>query len=94
MCRSVKWFGTMLLHNNIGHSICSECKNKIQLCPNCRCPLSNARNFTLEKLTTKVPYPCRNREIGCAFISTSNKIRSHELGCELTETTCIMGSTR
>ncbi|VEN46700.1 unnamed protein product [Callosobruchus maculatus] len=76
-----------------GHSICSDCKHKIQQCPNCRSPLSNARNFTLEKLTTKVAYPCRNREIGCSFISTSTKIRSHELGCELSETSCIMGPT-
>lgn len=73
-----------------GHSICSECESKLENCPNCRSQLSGARNFTLERLTAKVNYPCRNREIGCSFVSTSDKIKDHESVCELSETNCIL----
>ncbi|CAG9818757.1 unnamed protein product [Phaedon cochleariae] len=73
-----------------GHSICSECKLKVANCPNCRSQFSGARNFTLEKLTTRVHYPCKNREIGCSFVTTSDRIRGHESSCELSETPCIL----
>ncbi|XP_023015412.1 uncharacterized protein [Leptinotarsa decemlineata] len=73
-----------------GHSLCEGCKSRIKTCPNCRCELSSSRNFTLENLTRKVHYPCRNREIGCSFVSTSDGIRGHDSLCELTETFCIL----
>lgn len=60
-------------------------------CPICRSEFSKTRNYTLEKLSSKVNYPCRNREIGCPFATTSDKIRNHEAVCELSETSCIMG---
>ncbi|KAG5890103.1 hypothetical protein JTB14_026474 [Gonioctena quinquepunctata] len=73
-----------------GHSICNDCKSKVNNCPNCRSHFLGARNFTLENLTMRVPYPCRNREIGCPFVTTSEKIRGHEDSCELSETPCIL----
>ncbi|XP_056649023.1 uncharacterized protein LOC130453351 [Diorhabda sublineata] len=74
-----------------GHSLCNECLEKVQCCPNCRSSLENkTRNFTVEKLTTKVHYPCKNREIGCGISTTSDKIREHERVCDLTDTTCIL----
>lgn len=60
-------------------------------CPICRSEFSKTRNYTLEKLSSKVHYPCRNREIGCRFVTTPDKIRSHEAVCELTETQCLLG---
>ncbi|XP_072382423.1 uncharacterized protein [Diabrotica undecimpunctata] len=73
-----------------GHSLCNECIEKVQSCPNCRSSLaSKTRNFTVEKLTTKVNYPCRNRDIGCGFSTTSDNIRDHEKNCDLADTLCI-----
>lgn len=74
----------------LGHSLCSECLTKVQTCPNCRCALGNTRNFTLEKLTTKVLYTCRNKEAGCAFVTTSENIREHESSCNLTTIPCLL----
>lgn len=59
-------------------------------CPICRSDFSITRNYTLEKLTSKIHYPCRNREIGCSFVTTADKIRSHEAVCELTEISCLL----
>lgn len=72
-----------------GHSICKDCKTKISVCPNCRDSFSGARNYTLEKLTSRVNYPCRNRDQGCPFVTTSDKIFNHQLNCELTEHSCV-----
>lgn len=76
----------------VGHSICSDCKTQIHVCPTCRSQISGSigRNYTLEKLTQKVKYPCRNREIGCGFVTTSDKIRQHQRSCELSENPCIL----
>lgn len=60
------------------------------MCPNCRDNFSGARNFTLEKLTARVNYPCRNRDQGCPFITTSGKIQSHQLNCELSDQPCLV----
>ncbi|XP_060530513.1 uncharacterized protein LOC132704510 [Cylas formicarius] len=73
-----------------GHSVCSDCKVKVGKCPSCRCDYAEGRNFTLEKLTTLVKYPCRNRDIGCGFISTSDKIKLHQNCCELSESPCLL----
>ncbi|XP_066250037.1 uncharacterized protein [Euwallacea similis] len=73
-----------------GHSVCSVCKIKVNICPSCRSIFGNGRNFTLEKLTLKVKYPCRNRDIGCGFVSTSENIKNHEKICDLAENPCIL----
>ncbi|XP_066157100.1 uncharacterized protein [Euwallacea fornicatus] len=73
-----------------GHSVCSVCKVKVNMCPSCRSPFGNGRNFTLEKLTLKVKYPCRHRDIGCGFVSTSENIKNHEKICDLAENPCIL----
>ncbi|XP_050295314.1 uncharacterized protein LOC126735388 [Anthonomus grandis grandis] len=73
-----------------GHSVCSDCKAMVPICPSCRNTFANGRNFTLEKLTQKVKYPCKNREIGCGFVTTSDKIKKHQNSCELSENPCIL----
>ncbi|CAG9770609.1 unnamed protein product [Ceutorhynchus assimilis] len=75
---------------SIGHSICDKCHSLVAECPNCRTTLGQSRNFTLERLTLKVKYPCKNREIGCGFVTTSDKIKQHQSVCELSENHCIL----
>lgn len=64
-----------------GHSICSECKNRVQQCPSCRHLIQGIRNYTLEKLTTKVRYPCRFTDSGCPEILPPELISFHEANC-------------
>ncbi|XP_018571584.1 probable E3 ubiquitin-protein ligase sinah [Anoplophora glabripennis] len=72
-----------------GHSICSDCMKRVSLCPNCCDSFSRTRNFTLEKLTSRVNYPCRNKDQGYSFVTTSDKILSHQQNCELSEHPCV-----
>ncbi|KAF2895791.1 hypothetical protein ILUMI_10393 [Ignelater luminosus] len=64
-----------------GHSLCSDCKEKIKICAFCQSQIMNTRNYTLEKLTTRVHYPCKYVDIGCQEIFTSENIRHHEMSC-------------
>lgn len=64
-----------------GHNICSRCKPKMKECPNCRRPLLSARNLALEKLTSKVKYPCYNRKTGCDETFTVDQIVGHQSIC-------------
>ncbi|CAG9831525.1 unnamed protein product [Diabrotica balteata] len=73
-----------------GHSICSQCVELVRICPNCRSSLTKkTRNFTLENVTTRVQYPCKNQEIGCGYLTTSDKIRMHEKNCDLEDSPCV-----
>ncbi|XP_050501200.1 uncharacterized protein LOC126881165 [Diabrotica virgifera virgifera] len=73
-----------------GHSICNRCVELVRICPNCRSSLTKkTRNFTLESVTTRVQYPCKNQEIGCGFLTTSDKIRMHEQNCDLEDSPCV-----
>lgn len=71
-----------------GHSICKECKQKIAKCGFCESPIGTTRNFTLEKLSGLVKYPCRNVNDGCSFIGDSTNIREHEASCSLLKVSC------
>lgn len=64
-----------------GHSLCSDCKDKIKICAFCQAKIMNTRNYTLEKLTTRVHYPCKYLDVGCQEIFTSENIRQHEISC-------------
>ncbi|KAL3284934.1 hypothetical protein HHI36_019066 [Cryptolaemus montrouzieri] len=73
-----------------GHSICDSCNNKILTCPTCRSTMLKTRNFTLEKLTALVNYPCKNRVTGCFFVTSAEQIKNHEEKCMMTTKTCIL----
>jgi hypothetical protein len=64
-----------------GHSICSRCKPKLKKCPTCRQQLLAVRNLTLEKLTSKIKYPCCNRKTGCDESLTLDQIIRHQPIC-------------
>lgn len=65
-----------------GHLICNQCRNKLNVCPVCRVPLSNIRNLAMEKVGSKLIFPCKHACYGCrARLSYSDK-KAHEEDCE------------
>lgn len=62
----------------IGHSVCCQCRNKIDKCPTCQAQYLGTRNFPLEKLTEFMTYPCKNQINGCNFTGTPRKLCHHE----------------
>lgn len=65
-----------------GHLICSQCRNKLNVCPVCRVPMSNIRNLAMEKVGSKLIFPCKHACYGCrARLSYADK-KSHEEDCE------------
>ncbi|KAK5639857.1 hypothetical protein RI129_010668 [Pyrocoelia pectoralis] len=67
-----------------GHSLCNQCKMKLDTCPTCRVPMQDTRNFTLEKLTANVKYPCCYADYGCNVLLNAEHIKVHELHCNFT----------
>lgn len=64
-----------------GHSVCAKCKNKINQCPSCRITLADSRNYTLEKISEHVSYPCKYLTDGCNFYGKIHELPSHEISC-------------
>lgn len=65
-----------------GHSICQDCRPNLQECPLCRSVIQTTQNFTLEKVTQYMVYPCKFYKTGCTYSSKSTEIRQHENSCE------------
>lgn len=72
----------------IGHSVCGVCKPKLRDCPSCRGKIGEIRNFTLEKLTEHIMYPCRNRYEGCDYHGNTVEIKQHEQECKYAPIKC------
>jgi E3 ubiquitin-protein ligase SIAH1 len=64
-----------------GHNICSRCKPNLNKCPSCRQQLLTVRNLTLERITSKIKYPCCNRQTGCDESFPLDQIILHERTC-------------
>lgn len=75
-----------------GHSLCSNCRSQIEKCPSCLATYEGARNFTLEKLTEHLEYPCKNQSFGCPFVGTPQNIRDHESKCPVKIIACPLRS--
>ncbi|KAB0792129.1 hypothetical protein PPYR_14090 [Photinus pyralis] len=73
-----------------GHSLCNKCKQKLNTCPTCRVPMQDTRNFTLEKLTATVRYPCCYTDYGCTVVLQADHIKIHELHCNYAYGKCPM----
>lgn len=69
----------------VGHSVCSECKNCIKQCPTCRALLKQVRNFGLEHIAEYVSYPCVNKHEGCSFYGELKNLLIHESNCALSK---------
>ncbi|CAH0555542.1 unnamed protein product [Brassicogethes aeneus] len=69
-----------------GHSICALCRPNVNECPTCRKEWTNARNFSIESLVSKVQFPCKYNTSGCKEIA----IDDHEDLCQLKIYECPM----
>lgn len=64
-----------------GHSICKVCKDKLTNCPTCTQQLRDSRNYTLEKISEHVLYPCKFKQDGCNFMANFQDLSIHEHSC-------------
>lgn len=71
-----------------GHSICGSCKIALLICPLCSDSMLHSRNYTLEKMSKHIKFYCKYKDLGCAFISTSDEIKKHEIDCEFNTCEC------
>lgn len=78
-----------------GHSICKNCKPKINsTCPTCKQPFGNTQNFSLEKMTQYITYPCKHHKLGCVFASKAMNIEAHEANCEFGPFVCPLNTEK
>jgi E3 ubiquitin-protein ligase SIAH1 len=78
----------ILCHN--GHTICNTCRPKLEICPKCRQPFLQARNYALEDLCYKVKYPCKFHEEGCRETFSGMHIKEHQSVCHHGTHTCLL----
>lgn len=71
----------------LGHSICKNCKPKLETCPTCRKPFGDSRNFLVENLFNKIQFPCTFHP--CSYKNYGDKIIVHELTCEFRKFLCL-----
>ncbi|KAH8367818.1 hypothetical protein KR084_003088, partial [Drosophila pseudotakahashii] len=65
-----------------GHIICSDCRSKLSKCPVCRRSRIDIRCPSLDKMASKLIFPCQHSEYGClARVACEDKGR-HENYCE------------
>ncbi|RZC33749.1 Sina domain containing protein [Asbolus verrucosus] len=64
-----------------GHSFCSNCRPKLEKCPNCRALFGTTRNYSLEGLTASISYSCMYHHLGCEETLSVNESDKHEAVC-------------
>ncbi|XP_016985201.1 probable E3 ubiquitin-protein ligase sinah [Drosophila rhopaloa] len=65
-----------------GHLICANCRPKVSLCPVCRVSMTNIRSLAMEKVASKLIFPCKHSHFGCrARLSYADK-KNHEDDCD------------
>jgi hypothetical protein len=74
-----------------GHSVCSRCAEQLkERCPLCKQPVVNIRNIVMEKVATRIRYPCVNRKCICSF--TIDDIIGHQAGCFYSNRKCPLSA--
>ncbi|XP_074038857.1 E3 ubiquitin-protein ligase SIAH1A [Leptinotarsa decemlineata] len=77
-----------------GHSMCGECikSSGITMCPCCRGPISNTRNYQLEQLIEGIKdvlkLKCCYADKGCKYIISTQEKEAHELECRFRKYYC------
>jgi len=73
-----------------GHSICNSCRSELEICPKCRQPFLQARNYALEDLCYKLKYPCKFQEEGCEGTFSGKYIKEHQTVCHHGTHPCLL----
>lgn len=71
-----------------GHSVCSNCRPKLEKCPNCRAIFGTTRNFSLEALTASINYSCVYHFLGCEEALSVADADKHEAMCSFKPYPC------
>lgn len=72
-----------------GHLLCFPCRNKITACPLCRGGISSVRALAMEKVTERLPYPCKYSDHGCTAQPILLEKRDHEKTCDFRSCPCV-----
>ncbi|XP_023332260.1 uncharacterized protein LOC111704281, partial [Eurytemora carolleeae] len=64
-----------------GHVICTRCKEKVEVCPTCRIPMSNCVSQVAATIIQRIQHPCDFREAGCDTRCDISSIDEHEESC-------------
>ncbi|KAJ3654572.1 hypothetical protein Zmor_013750 [Zophobas morio] len=64
-----------------GHSICSNCKNRISECPLCKQEIRDTHNFPLEEMAQLLHYRCKFEDFGCNFRAKPEEMKQHQRFC-------------
>ncbi|XP_018571893.1 uncharacterized protein LOC108911439 [Anoplophora glabripennis] len=68
-----------------GHTICKECKSKMEKCPTCQASLDGPRIYTLEEAADDVKIPCQFNINGCPVVGNISRLNTHEPECSFTQ---------
>lgn len=71
-----------------GHSVCVFCRVSVNLCKICNGVVTDARNFALENLSSKMVYHCKNANEGCNVKLSLDKKLEHEQICSVYSVFC------
>ncbi|XP_057655745.1 uncharacterized protein LOC130893534 isoform X1 [Diorhabda carinulata] len=66
-----------------GHSLCNDCKSKVEKCPSCESKIEETRNIILENISETVELPCSFESKNCTFRAGVKRVASHEQECPL-----------
>lgn len=73
-----------------GHSLCNSCTKVLvpSICPICRQPMTQMRNWQLEDLISKASVPCPNKSSGCVYTMLNMELEDHLKECIFREMAC------
>ncbi|XP_055712369.1 E3 ubiquitin-protein ligase SIAH1B isoform X2 [Phlebotomus papatasi] len=75
-----------------GHSVCQECVRKQKSCPLCRMDFTDIRSMTLEALSAKAYFSCKNAISGCTVRLPFDLMKWHKPRCLFQTGSCFMGT--
>ncbi|XP_046992132.1 E3 ubiquitin-protein ligase sina-like isoform X1 [Schistocerca americana] len=74
-----------------GHNICFGCSDKLNTCPLCRKNmLVGTRNRALEKMASRMTFPCRYHTAGCSESYPATLLSQHLLVCPRRPYSCAV----
>jgi hypothetical protein len=81
-CRSCAlYLSPPVCHSWKGHSFCTCCVSSCLKCPICNTKFIKTCNVSLEIITNKYLFPCKNRTVGCNAKLKLQEIYQHEDIC-------------